>query len=1114
VPTARRAERAAALLIVLAFLVLLTGITVAYLTRTTQERPAVHGSFNQAKADELAASAADVVIGDFRQEIVSNSTATTVGSTTIYALPPSSNASMLPTRSTSSAGNPEIPNLIRQSWKDDTNLNPRSRASAVNTSESSPDGRSISAARWNEHYLVPRPAGANPTSTDPVGTFPSPDWVILCRGGPTAFGTWNSALADSSPNNDSYAIGRYAYAVYDEGGLLDVNASGYPSSGVTAAQYGLKGPSAFADLSQLGLTSGAINALVGFRNYASAQPSGNFPSFNFNTTSGTNFVNFVLSRSTGFLTVGTNTVGSGQNIRTDQTFVTRQTLIRMAASSGFTSITNNLQYLGTFSRELNAPSWTPAKDASAMGGNNGAGNIYAYSSNANSSAATNRNVLSVRATNSFTRADGTVAAAGEPLINRRFPLTRVNGLSDPTFASTTNSTIVGGVLAPATAGTVQRDFGLVWDASSDPVTGQPRNRWNYVGASTTNTAQPRILTLEEVAQGRVLDATGAYTNGALYREPNFFELLKAAILSGSVGLGSGSANTFVAAETKYYDNSAGLSSDYQIIQIGANIIDQWDPNNVPTFIGFGVDPATLQAYEIAGVENLPYLNKLVFKPYWRSGTQFDAWLGPSLWNPHQNASSAPATTIRIALPTGTLTGYATGAGGTPFITSFPITGTSALFMTVSSSQFGTTPSAPTTVSGTPPSGITQMDNSLGKYYGFHFAFPSGSTVTSSNVSTAYPDFGTGCNFELQVQIGTSWKAYQRWNRCGPGHPLSCQTPPSWTVTTLQDPEFVALDPRTLRFGVWGNDGHDTAASSDFTAGILTTLDQSVGSPPSTGVFETIPPVTALRPQGTNFTSSTSPNLYLYANNVDATVRYLDLDGVQRRGDVISAGGWTSEMQPADSADRPRVLNRAFQSVAELSEVFRDQPWKTLNLITGDSADAGLLDFFTLHEASIEAGKTSLGTKQLPVLKALLSQSSRSLTGANLLSATQIDDGSGHGLAPDLMSMTANNPFQNKTELITRITNINSDPAYAYSQDVATLGNKEARECLLRALSDSGQTRTWNLLIDVIAQSGRYPPTANGLSQFLVQGEQRYWVHVAIDRFTGQVIDKQIEVVNE
>jgi len=35
-----------------------------------------------------------------------------------------------------------------------------------------------------------------------------------------------------------------------------------------------------------------------------------------------------------------------------------------------------------------------------------------------------------------------------------------------------------------------------------------------------------------------------------------------------------------------------------------------------------------------------------------------------------------------------------------------------------------------------------------------------------------------------------------------------------------------------------------------------------------------------------------------------------------------------------------------------------------------------------------------------------------------------------------------------------------------------------------------------------------------ISRFIVEGEQRYSVHVAIDRFTGQVVDKQIKVVNE
>jgi hypothetical protein len=38
--------------------------------------------------------------------------------------------------------------------------------------------------------------------------------------------------------------------------------------------------------------------------------------------------------------------------------------------------------------------------------------------------------------------------------------------------------------------------------------------------------------------------------------------------------------------------------------------------------------------------------------------------------------------------------------------------------------------------------------------------------------------------------------------------------------------------------------------------------------------------------------------------------------------------------------------------------------------------------------------------------------------------------------------------------------------------------------------------------------------AQGIADFLVEGEKRYPVHVAIDRFTGQVIDKQLEVLNE
>src|SRR4029077_2008383 len=105
-----------------------------------------------------------------------------------------------------------------------------------------------------------------------------------------------------------------------------------------------------------------------------------------------------------------------------------------------------------------------------------------------------------------------------------------------------------------------------------------------------------------------------------------------------------------------------------------------------------------------------------------------------------------------------------------------------------------------------------------------------------------------------------------------------------------------LDPRTLRFGVWGNAANVSLVAADYTTGVLTTLDQSVGSPPATGVYELI---TALAPQGSNFSLSTLPYaLYKYANNTDTTVHYTGLDSIQRQGDLITTG-YTTAMQPTN-----------------------------------------------------------------------------------------------------------------------------------------------------------------------------------------------------------------------
>ncbi len=85
------------------------------------------------------------------------------------------------------------------------------------------------------------------------------------------------------------------------------------------------------------------------------------------------------------------------------------------------------------------------------------------------------------------------------------------------------------------------------------------------------------------------------------------------------------------------------------------------------------------------------------------------------------------------------------------------------------------------------------------------------------------------------------------------------------------------------------------------------------------------------------------------------------------------------------------------------------------------------------------------------------------------------------------------------------------PPYQRPQDAKV---KRLRETAFRALAEAGQVRVWNLMIDIIAQAGRYPPGSSALDQFVVEGEQRLWVHVAIDRLTGSVIDQSIEVVRE
>jgi hypothetical protein len=360
------ASKGAALMIVLAFVVLLTGLALAYFSRTTTDRQLAQSSYNDTSADLLARSALDIVVNDFKQELLNNPSVT------------ASNIQPTP-YGTPSPGQTPIPNLIRRSFSGD----PTGRTSNVPSSSPSSNGRSITTARWNSHYLIPPASTSATPGSSPVSSFVAPDWVLVTAQGPAP---------TSSP---SAVIGRYAFAVYDEGGLLDMNLAGYgnyvgssgggspPTPTPWAVNVGRKGVLGLADLTALPgsptvittttsfgsmgsfLSNTQINSIVGWRNFANTgQADGSFPSgFSFpaNLNKQDLYGSYLLdfgdppfSSPSPFPTYPFTSVDtSTSNSRTDQAFMTRQELLKLRSSLGFSQTL--LQYMGTFSRERNQP---------------------------------------------------------------------------------------------------------------------------------------------------------------------------------------------------------------------------------------------------------------------------------------------------------------------------------------------------------------------------------------------------------------------------------------------------------------------------------------------------------------------------------------------------------------------------------------------------------------------------------------------------------------------------------------------------------------------------------------------------------------------------------------
>lgn len=601
-----------ALVVALAALVIVTVLVLAFFSRALLNRQVSFSSTNMAKADYLAKTALDFLVSELRQEIRDGSTALdggTAGFPVVYQ--PLSPTNMRPAKIGVVAPDALGQRTLAKVSSAGLPVRPLGTvtASPISISARSANSRYLSVERW---FGSGGPALGAQTNSLPV-------WFYVTRDNGV---TTPSPAAGRTRGSADYVVGRFAFTVYDVSGLLDANVAGHPSAAATNA--GSKSSAAAADLTVLdaSFTTNKVNDFVVWRNGTSDTASA--------LAYETYLTNFAASR-------GFREAKLGHNV-----FLSRKDLLH-AAEANLVPV-QVLPYFSHASRARTVPSWGPDTNSSAMTNYAGGGGTteVAYRDEANAPSSSNRFIPNVR--HPFSRTitryadDGTAqtyeVGAGEPLVQKRFSLAKLAWLT------------MEGPAAGISAQAIEACFGLRWSANSNP-SGQPSNaRWQYIAGTSSPVA---VKTLHEVAQEG--------------REPNFFELLKAGILKGSLGRDPGAASNYSdlpdSDPAKTIEGPAGMSfdkysadADRHVLQIGANIIDQADADSFPTAVYFPAfsertvpDNVIDQIFNtLYGVENLPYLHRLWVVRYEDpktsdlnaiNGQDIKFWLQPELWNVHQ-----------------------------------------------------------------------------------------------------------------------------------------------------------------------------------------------------------------------------------------------------------------------------------------------------------------------------------------------------------------------------------------------------------------------------------------------------------------------------------------------
>lgn len=660
-------RRSMALVVTLVLVTLLSALIVAFTMRARLDLAATASYAAVPQADGIARGGVEFLVGWLRREIEAGSKSYGVGGGTAgpgepAAYAPLDEANLMIRRSVKRAGGGSFQSLAKVSksgqdffqagdgWQFDGSGG-MDLVADVTTVESSANGRRMAASRWAAPGLLTRDEVEDDFDDAQPNEDVLPDWIYVTREGPNKVSEVDQQQREEDPENSDFVLGRFAYAVYDVSGLLDITVAGYPGSlddhygdgGVAA-----KGSLAWADPSAMDIpNSDGVDRekLVEWRNAASKS----------------DYVRYV-----------TNAAKSGfmSRVAGDNAFFSRSDLVGMAKAIGAGQFksqvldTNALPFLTVFSREMNAPSWYPKNPRSSLDCN------IDYEKKAFDEDSRNRWTAGVLVESDFTSPDGVQFKRGEPLLKRRFALSRFD------------------LLTRAASGDQEKIryfFGLV----NAGVSSGSVKRWVYrpVGSSVADPGS--IKTLDDIAKEE--------------REPNFFELIAAGVLHGSLAKTGQMKNISGNLEERGLDYrlARDASSYHQILQIGANIIDQYDTDDVPTTISsvarmtglanYNNDLINSRAATIFGVENLPYISMMfssvvrdmskrsprtewettyAYTPTgvddpWNSKSMFwnrnpepnshpwvTMFLHFQLWNPHRNARDAEPGQYRVAAEIG------------------------------------------------------------------------------------------------------------------------------------------------------------------------------------------------------------------------------------------------------------------------------------------------------------------------------------------------------------------------------------------------------------------------------------------------------------------------------